>query len=169
MAFVKTDLKTLAINPFTTIGDEWFLLTAGTLDSYNTMTASWGSMGVIWGSPAVTAVVRTSRHTLPYMEDNATFTISVFDESYRKALQFCGTHSGRDYDKAKETGLTPVELDGTTAFAEAKLVMVCEKVYTQMMEETGFVDSALYERWYEKDPMHKMFIGHVKAVYVQED
>ncbi len=168
MAFVQKDSKELTINPFTTIGDEWFLLTAGTPDNYNTMTASWGAMGVIWGSPSITAVVRTSRHTMPYMEENELFSVCVFDESYRKALQFCGTHSGRDYDKAKETGLTPAELDGTTVFAQAKLVFICEKAYTQMMEEAGFTDPANYEKWYSKDPMHKMYIGRIKAVYVNE-
>lgn len=168
MAFVKQDCKTLGVNPFTTIGDEWFLLTAGTPDSYNTMTASWGAMGVIWGNLSVTAYVRTSRHTMPYMEQNALFSICVFDESWRKALQFCGTHSGRDYDKAKETGLIPVELDGTTVFEQAKLVFICEKAYDQMMDEAGFVDHAEYEKWYSKDEMHKMYIGRIKAVYVNE-
>ncbi len=168
MAFVKKELKDLGVNPFTTIGDEWFLLTAGTPENYNTMTASWGAMGVIWGGPAMTAVVRTSRHTFGYVEENDTFTVCVFPEEYRKALQFCGSHSGRDFDKAKETGLTPVELDGTTAFAEAKLVLVCEKMYAQMMGEEHFTQPEVCEKWYGKDPMHKMYIGRIKAAYVQE-
>ena len=38
-----------------------------------------------------------------FMEQNDCFSVSFFEESQRAALQFCGTHSGRDYDKAKET------------------------------------------------------------------
>ncbi len=168
MAFVKKELSELALDPFRTIGSEWFLLTAGAPDAYNTMTASWGAMGVIWGGPAMTAVVRTSRHTFGYMEENDTFTVSVFPEEYRAALQFCGSKSGRDYDKAKETGLTPVAIDGTTAFAEAKLVLVCEKMYAQMMGEEHFTQPEIAEKWYGTDPMHKMYIGRIKAAYVQE-
>lgn len=168
MAFVKKELASLTLNPFTAIGDEWFLLTAGTLDDYNTMTASWGAMGVIWGGPAMTAVVRTSRHTYSYMEEQDTFSVSILPEEYRKALQFCGTHSGRDCDKAKETGLTPIEIDGVTAFAEAKMVLVCEKMYAQMMAEEHFTQPELAEKWYSTDPMHKMYIGRIKAAYVQE-
>lgn len=168
MALVKKELSELALDPFRTIGTEWFLLTAGTPEDYNTMTASWGAMGVIWGGPAMTAVVRTSRHTFGYMEENDTFTVSVFPEEYRAALQFCGSKSGRDYDKAKETGLTPVAIDGTTAFAEAKLVLVCEKLYAQMMGEEHFTQPEIAEKWYGTDPMHKMYIGRIKAAYVQE-
>lgn len=168
MAFVKKELHELGIDPFQTIGNDWFLLTAGTPEDYNTMTASWGAMGVIWGGPAMTAVVRTSRHTFGYMEENDVFTVCVFPDAQRKALQYCGSHSGRDVDKAKETGLTPVALDGSTAFAEARFVLVCEKMYAQMMGEEHFTQPELCEKWYGSDSMHKMFIGRIKAAYVQE-
>ncbi len=168
MAFIKKDPSELTVNPFTTIGNDWFLLTAGTPEHYNTMTASWGAMGVIWGSPSVTAYVRTSRHTMTYMEEQDTFSICVLEDGYRDALAFCGSHSGRDYDKAKETGLTPMELDGTTVFEQAKLVIICEKQYAQMMEQDAFTQKDTYERWYGKDPMHKMYIGNIKSVYVKD-
>lgn len=167
MAFVEKTAGELGINPFTTIGKEWFLLTAGTQEAYNTMTCSWGAMGEIWGNPSVTAYIRTSRHTFGFMEEGDRFTISVFPEEYRKALAFCGSHSGRDCDKAQETGLTPVELDGVVAFAEAKLVFVCEKVYAQMMDESCFTVPELKDQFYGTDPMHKMYIGRIVKVYEQ--
>lgn len=168
MAFIEKRPEELCENPFTMIGKDWFLLTAGTPEDYNTMTASWGAMGVIWGAPAVTAYVRTSRHTMSYLENNDLFTVSVLDENFRSALSFCGSHSGRDCDKAKETGLIPVELSGSTAFAQARLVLVCEKMFGQMMEKAAFADPQVYAKWYEKDPMHKMFIGKIRQVFVQE-
>lgn len=168
MAFVEKKAEELTENPFALIGKQWFLLTAGAPEHYNTMTASWGAMGVIWGEPSITAYVRTSRYTLPFMEENDLFTVCVFDESFRPALSFCGSHSGRDCDKAKETGLTPAALDGTTAFAQARLVFVCEKVYSQMMDEKNFVHPEICQKWYGKDPMHKMFIGRIRHIYVQE-
>ena len=103
MAFVKTEVEKLTLNPFTKIGKEWFLLTSGTPDCYNTMTASWGQMGVLWGKNVLTAYVRTSRKTFELVEQNNLFTVSFLPQADRPILQFCGSHSGRDCDKAKET------------------------------------------------------------------
>ena len=165
MAFIEKTAAELAINPFTTIGKKWFLLTAGTLEHYNTMTCSWGAMGEIWNSPSLTAYVRTNRHTFGYLEEQNLFTISVFPETYRSALAYCGSHSGRDVDKAKETGLTPTALGGSVSFEEAELVFVCEKVYAQDMDENCFVLPELTEKFYSTDPMHKMYIGRIVGVY----
>ena len=82
MQFKKVDIKELKFNPFSLIGDEWALLTSGPVEKYNTMTVSWGHMGVMWGSPSVCCFVRTNRHTLPFMEENDTFTLCFFDEKY---------------------------------------------------------------------------------------
>ncbi|MDE6731096.1 MAG: flavin reductase [Oscillospiraceae bacterium] len=165
MAFVKKEIADLQINPFTMIGKKWFLLSAGTLEDYNTMTCSWGAVGEIWNAPSVTAYVRTNRYTHEYLEKNQLFTISVFPEEYRKALAFCGSHSGRDCDKAKETGLTPVGLENSISFAQAELVFVCEKVYRQTMQTDSFLDPENLEKFYVKDPLHDLYIGKILAVY----
>jgi len=167
MAFIRKNIEDLQINPFTLIGKEWFLLISGTPEAYNTMTCSWGAMGEIWNAPTLTAYVRTSRHTFEYLEKNDLFTVSVFPEQYRKALAFCGSHSGRDCDKAAETGLTPVGIDGSTAFAQARLVFVCEKVYAQELDAADFVRKENLLKFYAADSMHKMYLGKILAVYEQ--
>lgn len=170
MKFVKVDVNELMMNPFDMIGNQWYLLTAGNLEDYNTMTCSWGHMGVVWGAPSMQCMVRTNRHTLSYMDKNEYFTISFFDEEqYRSALNFCGSHSGRDCDKAKETGLTPVEIEGCTAFEQAELVLVCKKKYSAMMQPEGFVNQETYDKWYGKDPMHREFIGEIVGCYLPSD
>jgi flavin reductase (DIM6/NTAB) family NADH-FMN oxidoreductase RutF len=162
----KIDIKDLDFNPFTLIGDEWALLTGGTESSFNTMTVSWGHLGVIWGTPSAVAYVRTNRHTLSYLENNEYYTISFFDKEYKDALSFCGSHSGRDCDKVKETGLTPVVIENAVAFEEAKLVFVCRKQYAAMLDENGFTDKAVKEKCYsETNPLHKQFIGEIVSVY----
>ncbi|MDE6020682.1 MAG: flavin reductase [Ruminococcus sp.] len=168
MSFVKKDIHDLVGNPFNEIGKDWFLITAGNGSCNNTMTASWGFMGVIWGAPSFICAVRTNRHTFGFIEDSDVYTISFFDEQYRSALNFCGTKSGRDYDKAKETGLTPVEIDGAVTFAQAKRVFVCRKRYSEMMNKESFTDEETYNRWYSTDPMHKQYIGEIIAVYEKE-
>jgi len=168
MAFIKKNIEELQFNPVSMIGKEWFLLTSGTPEEYNTMTCSWGGIGVMWNAPTITAYVRASRYTFEYLEKNDKFTVCVFPEEYRKALAFCGSHSGRDVDKVKETGLTPAAFDGVPGFAEAKLVFVCEKVYAQMLEENCFIDRENLEKLYAKDAMHKMYLGRITAVYEKQ-
>ena len=100
MSLTKISPEAWVGNPFEAIGKDWFLLTAGTEESgYNTMTCSWGQMGVLWNKPSVTCYVRHSRHTFGFMEQQDTFTLSFFAQTQRKALSFCGSHSGRDCDK----------------------------------------------------------------------
>ena len=82
----KIDPKTLTKNPFTLIGDQWMLITAGTPDHCNTMTASWGGVGVIWGAPAATCYIRPQRYTKEFVDQNEYFSLCFFDESYREKL-----------------------------------------------------------------------------------
>ncbi|MGN0614312.1 MAG: flavin reductase [Porcipelethomonas sp.] len=164
MSFVKTDIYSLDFNPYKLIGRDWFLVTSGDKQSYNTMTASWGQTGFLWNMPVFTTVIRTNRHTFGFIDKNEYFTISFFSEKYREALSFCGSHSGRDCDKAKETGLTVCELEGSAAFEEAEMVFVCRKVYTQSMTEESFADKGPL-KYYEKDPFHKAFTGEIVSVY----
>ena len=109
MSFKRIAPEELSVNPFSMIGKEWMLITAGTVSDCNTMTASWGGLGVIWGKPSATVYIRQSRYTKEFVDREERFTISVFDEAYRPALNLCGKVSGRDCDKIKEAGLTPVD------------------------------------------------------------
>ena len=102
----KIDPKTLNQNVFSAIGEQWMLITAGTADRCNTMTASWGGLGVIWGAPAATCYIRPQRYTKEFVDQEEYFTLSFLGEESRKALQLCGSKSGRDTDKIKECGNT---------------------------------------------------------------
>lgn len=163
--FQKLELSDLECNPFSMIGKGWYLLTSGIPESYNTMTASWGAMGEMWGAPSFHCVVRTNRYTLEYLDRNELFSVSFFDPGYKPALQFCGSHTGKDCDKAKETGLLPVPVEGTTTFAQARHVLICRKRYTAMLQKSGFLEPETYAKWYSSDPMHREFVGEVLAYY----
>ena len=127
-----------------------------------------GSMGVIWGRPSVTAYIRQSRYTKDFVDQGEYFTISFFDEAYRSALNLCGTVSGRDRDKIKEAGLTPVDVEGTAAFEEAKLVLLCKKQFHQFMSPDGFDVKENDTRWYADRDYHTMYIGSIEKIYKQE-
>ena len=169
MSFKKVDITELKFNPFTKIGKEWMLLTGGNMQDFNTMTASWGQLGVLWNKNVLTCYVRPNRHTFSFIENSESFTASFYGEEFRNALSFCGSHSGRDCDKVKETGLTPAEFDGCVAFEEADMVVVCRKLYSYDFEGKGFLtDDGLNEQFFGKDPYHRAYISEITAVYVKE-
>ena len=166
MAFKEVDIKSLTFNPFTKIGSEWMLITAGDQSGYNTMTASWGGVGIMWGKPTATAYIRDSRYTKEFVDREDYFTLAFFGEEHREALNLCGRVSGRNEDKIKEAGLTPYYVDGTVAFEEAKMIFVCKKVYVQRMGEENFVEKANLDKWYADKDMH---MGEIKKILVKED
>nr|WP_317323520.1 flavin reductase family protein [uncultured Flavonifractor sp.] len=162
--FEKIDPKALDQNVFSLIGDQWMLITAGTGDKCNTMTASWGGLGVLWGRPVATVYIRPQRYTLEFVEREDTFTLCFFGEEYRKALALCGSKSGREVDKVKECGFTVATAEGAPYFEEADLVLVCKKAYWQDMDPTHFLDGEIDEKWYPQKDYHRIFIGEILEV-----
>ncbi len=163
----------LQMNPMTLIAKEWMLLTAGTLDrGYNTMTASWGHLGSLWGHggglPTSVVYVRPQRYTKEFMDREGYYCLSFFPEDYRKALGYLGSHSGREEDKVAKMGLTPVSDEKTTWFAEAKLVLICRKLYRSPILEEGFFDRAIVEENYPNRDFHDMYVGEIVKVLVAE-
>lgn len=169
----KIDVSQLQMNPMELIAKEWMLLTAGCEErGYNTMTASWGHLGSLWGHggglPTAVAYVRPQRYTKAFMDREALFTLSFFPQEYKKALGYLGSHSGRDGDKVAAAGLTPVFGEGYTYFAEAKLVLVCRKLYVAPLVEEGFVDKSIIDECYPGKDFHDMYIGQICEVLVKE-
>ena len=159
--FQSVDPKALQENVFSLIGDKWMLITAGTGEKCNTMTASWGGLGVIWGAPAATCYIRPQRYTKEFVDREEYFTLAFFGEEYRRALSLCGSKSGRDVDKVKECGFTVMEAEGGAPyFAQAELVLVCKKAYWQDMDPAHFLDPEIETHYAQKD-YHRIFIGEI--------
>lgn len=162
--FKEISAKEIAENPFKLIGDDWALVTGGSKEEFNTMTISWGGVGIMWGKPCAFTFIRPQRYTFGFMENNDYYTMSFFDEKYKDALKFCGSKSGRDFDKVKETGLTPAFTDdGAVYFEEAKLVLVCKKMYAQSLNEECITDADSVKKWYNND-YHKMYVSEIVKV-----
>ncbi len=160
--FQKIDPSAIGDNPFDLIGKEWMLLTAGNGDDLNTMTASWGGLGVLWGQPVSTVYVRPTRHTYGYMEREEYYSLCFFGDGHRAALQLCGSRSGRDVDKVAATGLTPRTDAEAPYFDEARLVLICKKRYAQDISPACFCDPTI-EKHYDND-YHRMYIGEIVTV-----
>ena len=155
---------------FNLIGKQWMLVTAGNQERFNTMTASWGGIGWLWNKPVAFVFVRPERYTHEFIEANERFTLSFYGENFRKALQLCGSKSGRDTDKVAATGLTPVTLEsGAITFAEARLTLDCRKLFKTSMEEANFIDKELVENWYggSHGGFHDLCVVEIGSVYAE--
>ena len=155
------DVHEISENVFSLIGKQWMLITAGTAEHCNTMTASWGGLGVLWGAPVATCYIRPQRYTKEFVDREEYFTLSFFGEEWRKALSLCGSKSGREVDKVKECGFTVKTADcGAPYFEEASLVLVCRKRLAQEMDPNLMPDD-VKEKWYPEKDYHTMYIGEI--------
>ena len=152
-------------NPFKLFGSDWGLVTAGNPEGLNTMTVSWGGVGIMWNKPVTFTFIRPTRYTFAFLERNDLFTICFFDESYREALSFCGSKSGRNVNKVEETGLTPMFTEeGTPCFEQARMVLVCKKLYAQFLNEESVLGGEPVLKQYNGDEYHKMYISEILEV-----
>ena len=155
------DPRSIADNAFKLIADDWMLITAGDIQSFNTMTASWGALGELWHKKICICFIRPTRYTYEFMEKSELFSLSFFDEKYRAALDFCGKVSGRTTNKVRQTGLTPIVSEqGAIYFCEARLVFVCRKLYADNLDPELFLSEEIARNYPGKD-YHRIYIGEV--------
>ena len=160
--FQSISPEQLTTNFIHAIGDEWMLITAVSENKFNTMTASWGAAGVLWNKPIAICFVRSTRYTYEFIDKADIFTLSFFNETYRKLLNYCGSNSGRNVDKIKETGLKPIATlhDGIT-FEQAKLCLECKKIYYDDLKPGNFLIPKTDTAFYPKKDYHRMYIGEI--------
>ncbi len=159
--FKKIKTAEIQGNVFNMIGEEWVLISAGTMDSYNMMTASWGTMGVLWNKDIFMCFIRPGRYTFEFMQKQNYFTANFLSGKYKDKLDYCGSHSGREVNKMKVSGLTPMQCEsGAVFFGESSLVLECEKIYFQDLDPLNFLDKSI-ERNYPLKDYHRIFIGEI--------
>lgn len=160
-------MQSLELDIFKTFHADWALLTAGTMDDFNTMTVSWGGLGTLWNKSVATVYVRPCRHTYGYMENSEYFTVSFYPEEYKKDLALLGKLSGRDGDKVAKTGLTPAAAPNGVTFSQAKLTLVCKKLYAQDLDASAIPQDVM-EASYAVEPVHRMYIGEVVQILSED-
>lgn len=153
-------MNALHIDAFDEFGNKWALVTAGSMDDHNSMTVSWGGVGCLWGKPVATVYIRPNRHTYGYFEQNEYFTVSFYPAGCKNALGVMGSKSGRDCDKDKEAGLTPIPCGESVTYKDARRTLLCRKLYSQDMNAENFTPEVI-RRYYGNEPAHKMYIGEI--------
>ncbi|HIU88996.1 MAG TPA: flavin reductase [Candidatus Caccomonas pullistercoris] len=168
----KIDLKALGAPLVERIAKEWMLVTAGTADGWNTMTASWGGVGWLWNRPVAFVFVRPERYTHEFIERHERLTLSFLSPEERDVLSFCGSHSGRDCDKAQATGLRPLPTPGgSVTFEQARLTLECRKLFKSEMAAADFLDKECLERWYgpgEGQSLHTVYVVEIEHAYSKD-
>ncbi len=153
-------------NVFKLIEKDWMLVTAGDKNKYNTMTASWGGLGILWNKPVSFVFIRPQRYTYQFIEENSHYSLSFFDDKYRDVLNLCGTKSGKDIDKMNIENLSALELNNGIAFNEAKLIVECKKVYFNDILPENFLNDKI-NTFYKQD-YHRLYIGEIENCYIKK-
>ena len=164
----KANIQELDMNAVRRIGEEWMLVTARKGDAVNTMTASWGGLGVLWGRPVATVYIRPQRYTKEFVDAGDSFTLTFFGGGRKKEMGYLGRVSGRDEDKIAESGLVLTKVEGQPTFEGADLVLVCHKLYEDDIKPELFKDPEIDGKWYPDRDYHRMYIAEITAAYVPE-
>lgn len=156
------------------------LLTGKAEDKVNSMTISWGMLGVEWGKPIFITVVRESRYTRELLEKNPEFTINIPVGDYDKQITgICGSKSGRNMDKVKELNLTleESEMISVPGIKELPLTLECKIVYKQFQGPEGMSEE-MKQRHYPQDvpgvyclanrDYHTAYYGEIVNAYIIE-
>lgn len=168
MSFKEIAPEAFNESVFKVIGKDWLLLTGTAEGKSNAMTASWGGMGIMWGKPVAYIFIRPQRYTKEFVDKADGMTICVFGEEKRKMMSYFGTVSGRDEDKIAKSGLTPVEEGGRVYFEEARVAMVCRKLFAQELREECILDKASDAKWYPEKDYHTMYIMEIEKLLIKE-
>jgi len=143
-------------------------------DFVNTMSISWGTMGIQWNQPIFTAFVRGSRFTKPVLDKTGVFTVSIPLDSFDKSIiGYCGSKSGRDTDKLRDLGLhtEAAEVNGVPGIRELPLTLECKVLYAQQQFPENMTDSEPHAH-YAKDcdsieqEYHTAYYGQIVSAYI---
>lgn len=143
-----------------------FLLTAGDFAAgkFNPMAVGWGFFGVMWGRPVAIAAVRPQRHTMQFLEEFESFTLTALPVALHEKLIWCGRNSGADgTDKFAASGLTPTaaETVAAPAIAEAELSIECRMLYKDALRGKNFLEKSMIRTNYPDADFHVMFYGEI--------
>lgn len=156
---------TKRIDPIVELEQNWAVLSAGDADEMDAMTVAWGGMGNVWWKHTVTLYIRPQRATRAFMDKQGRYALTFFDDG-KQAMQVLGTRSLKDDpDKIRESGLTPVQIDGVPAFAEGRYVLILKTLYRQQMTRESFLDPSFGDQNYPEDDWSWIYIAEIEAAY----
>lgn len=164
----EISINDLQINPFVKIGKEWMLVTATDGQKINTMTASWGGLGVLWNKNIAFIVLRPQRYTKEFVDSSNEFSLSFFDEKYKKTLSYFGKISGRNEDKIANSGFNINYVNNIPTFKEASLIITCKSLYKQNLTPDCFIDDSIDKLNYPNKDYHTLYFAEITGIFEKE-
>ena len=155
-------------NAFNVIGKDWLLITAEKGGKVNTMTASWGGLGVLWNKKVAYIFIRPHRYTKEFVDSADRLSLCVLPNRYRKELGYLGRVSGRDEDKITKANLSVRKYEDVPYFEEARLTLIGRKLYAQSLEEASFIDKDIIEACYPEKDYHIMYVVEIETILEAE-
>jgi flavin reductase (DIM6/NTAB) family NADH-FMN oxidoreductase RutF len=165
--FITITAQQFSGSPFHILEKDWTLIMTPDDKKANAMTASWGGFGVLRAKPVLFTFVRPQRYTHQLLDKAQTYSVAVFNETYRKALELCGTQSGRDRDKIAECGFSIGYDNGTPYSEQAHTVFICRKIAKYPLDPSGFIDMTINAQIYPEQDYHDLYIGQIIKILVK--
>lgn len=158
----EISVKDLKIDPFQAFRN-WAMITAKVANKHNSMIIGWGCLGVLWRKDVACVFVRENRYTYEFIEQSDYFTISFYDEKYKKDLTIYGTKSGKNVDKDALTNFHPISIDEAITYEEAHTTIVCKKIYQSKLEPSDYLNDVAEEFYKLNDDgtRHHIYIGEI--------
>jgi flavin reductase (DIM6/NTAB) family NADH-FMN oxidoreductase RutF len=172
--FKQISPEEICDNVFTLVGKDFFVITAGKEDHYNSMIGSGGGLGMLFKKPTTWCLLRADRYTLEMIQKEQTYTMSYFPEEYKKQMLFLGSKSGRDSEKMKEVELTSVQTpSGDMSFEEARLIIECKLTQITTPNPNDFYTQEakdyINEAYKEANDYRKYVFGEITHVWVKKE
>ena len=168
---LKKNLKLYNYNVFEEFDKGWPILTCGDRENgVNSMTISWGGMGVLWGKKVAFIFVRHSRYTFDFIEKSSSVTLSFLTDDYKNEKAIFGSKSGRDIDKFLASGLhktLDVDFNGYY-ITEAKYVLKMKKLYSIDIPYEN-LPSEIRNQYYSNGDMHRMYVCEIMQYLENEE
>lgn len=167
----KIDINQIDIDYFDAILNENFVITAAKDDNtYNFMTCSWGTVGILFNKKVFQAYVRDHRYTYEFLKSFNGFTVSFFPPNFKKEIAFIGSHSGKDCNKEKECSLDVIEIgDKRFSFKQANTIFSCSTAMVTPIKEDNIIDKQNIDKFYKNKDYHYIFTGFIEEVFIQID
>lgn len=161
----KIEIQDFNENVFKLIGDDWLLINTYNEEKVNSMTASWGGMGVLWNKKVAYIFIRPQRYTQELLPNNEYFSLSVMGEEYRDVLNYLGSVSGRDENKLEKANLAVTkDENGAPIIEEARLNIIVRKLFCQQMTEDAFADKDLVDINYPNKDFHFVYVLEILKI-----
>lgn len=171
--FKSISPKEIDKNVFKLFSENHSVLTSGTENDYNSMTASWGGWGQLFEQSTAWNILGGKRYTLEYIKKNETYTVTFFEETYKDQVLFLGSKSGRNSNKMKEVKLTKIVTpSGLITYKEAMLILECKLVQVTPVKaedfKTKYGKDFISKAFNDSGAYHNLIFGEITNVWVRK-